>query len=294
MKGLVLALVFPVALCAQSVIKVTDLVKRLQAGNDTTYVLNFWATWCPPCVEELPELDQFGADHKGKLKVLLVSINYKEDLGTKLIPFLQQKNIRSEVCLLDENNFDYFPRQVDPEWNGDIPCTFVLNRQHNFREKYQRKVNALLLDERTKAAAEHRPPSIIKINDLTSRLNAPDTVYVVNFWATWCVPCVKELPEFSRLDSAFAGKKVKVLLVSMDFPEDYEKLMAFVSKKNIRQEVLLLDESNPNYFIPLLDNRWTGALPCTLVISRGKNVSQCFEKPITFELLAGQVSSILK
>ena len=252
-----------------AIVKVTDLVKRITNTSDTTYVVNFWATWCPPCVAELPEIDAFGQEHAGtKVKVILVSINYKEDYESKLLPFLEQKNIRSEVMLLDENNFDYFPRAVDARWNGDIPATLILNNAKKYKEIWQQKVDRNFLEEKTKTASnmssEHKP-AIIKIKNLVDRINSsPDTTFVLNFWATWCGPCVQELPEFGKLEEKYAGQKVKVLLVSMDFVEDYEKkLLPFIQTKNVKPEVVLLDEVNANYFIPLLDNRWTGSLPCT-------------------------------
>src|SRR5471030_2436347 len=76
-------------------------------------------------------------------------------------------------------------------------------------------------------------PAVIKADDLMKRIaNKSDTTYVINFWATWCAPCVKELPAFEKLNENYKDKKVKVLLVSMDFKQDYEKkLIPFVRKK---------------------------------------------------------------
>src|ERR1700739_2398938 len=88
--------------------------------------------------------------------------------------------------------------------------------------------------------------SVIKITDLENRIkNNSDTAYVVNFWATWCVPCVKELPAFDSLNTAYSKKKVKVLLVSLDFKEDLQtKLIPFLISKKIKPEVVLLDETD--------------------------------------------------
>lgn len=134
--------------------------------------------------------------------------------------------------------------------------------------------------------------SIIKINDLETRIhNDSDTTYIVNFWATLCAPCVKELPDFDSINKTYKDKKVKVLLVSMDFKDELKtKLLPFLSKKRIQSEVLLLDESDANYFIPKVSDAWTGALPATLIINQKKKFNHFFEKKLTYEFLKNEIS----
>lgn len=68
-----------------------------------------------------------------------------------------------------------------------------------------------------------------------------DTTYIISFWATWCKPCIKELPYFDSLQTKYAGKKIKVLLVSLDFKKNYEKmLLPYVEKHNVKTQVVLL------------------------------------------------------
>lgn len=135
---------------------------------------------------------------------------------------------------------------------------------------------------------------VLKITDLEKRIkNDSDTTYIVNFWATWCAPCVKELPDFDSISKVYANKKVKVLLVTMDFKEDLEKkVLPFIKSKKIFSEVLLLDEVNGNYFIPKISNAWSGALPATLIINQKKNVNHFFEKKLTFEFLKSELIKI--
>jgi thiol-disulfide isomerase/thioredoxin len=110
-----------------------------------------------------------------------------------------------------------------------------------------------------------------------------DTIYVINFWSTWCAPCVAELHEFNTLEKKFEGKPLKVLLVSIDFPEDYktDKLEAFVHKKHLTPEVVWLNETNPNDYVPAVDNSWQGSIPATLMIYPKKGTREFLEGSIT-------------
>lgn len=99
-------------------------------------------------------------------------------------------------------------------------------------------------------------------------LSDKNTVYVVNFWATWCAPCVKELPHFEQLNSE--NKNVKVVLISLDFKNQFEsKLIPFLKKKSIKSEVIFLSDTDYNSWLPLVDKNWSGSIPATLVIKNG-------------------------
>lgn len=116
----------------------------------------------------------------------------------------------------------------------------------------------------------------VKIDALNTRLkNGGDTIYVVNFWATWCGPCVAELPYFEKLDSVYKDKKVKVILVSTDFRKDIDtRLKPFVEKRKLNSEVNFLDEIYDNEWIPKVDSAWQGNIPATKIYNAktGKTV----------------------
>lgn len=116
----------------------------------------------------------------------------------------------------------------------------------------------------------------VKIDALNTRLkNGGDTIYVVNFWATWCGPCVAELPYFEKLDSVYKDKKVKVILVSTDFRKDIDtRLKPFVEKRKLHSEVDFLDEIYDNEWIPKVDSAWQGNIPATKIYNAktGKTV----------------------
>ncbi|MEO9952979.1 TlpA family protein disulfide reductase [Nonlabens sp.] len=96
-----------------------------------------------------------------------------------------------------------------------------------------------------------------------------DKIHVVNFWAMWCAPCVKELPIFQEYEKNHAD--VELTLVSLDFPEDIEqKLIPFLKKRNIVSTVVLLDDPNANSWIDKIDPNWSGAIPFTIIFNKEK------------------------
>lgn len=109
---------------------------------------------------------------------------------------------------------------------------------------------------------------IIKLGDLEELFSKQDdTVRVFNFWATWCVPCVKELPNFETFNQEIKGTSQLLYLVSLDdLNRSQSKLSNFLKKKNVMSKVMVLDENNPNFYIDRIEPSWTGSIPATLVI----------------------------
>ena len=98
-----------------------------------------------------------------------------------------------------------------------------------------------------------------------------NTIYVVNYWATWCAPCVKELPYFEEIHSNYKDKNVVVILVTLDFAEHLKrKVIPFINEKKLQSRVLLFDDPKANSWIDKIDPSWSGAIPYTSIYFRGE------------------------
>ncbi|MCO6489062.1 MAG: redoxin domain-containing protein [Phaeodactylibacter sp.] len=99
-----------------------------------------------------------------------------------------------------------------------------------------------------------------------------DTTYVINFWATWCKPCVEELPHFEELTRACEGQKVRVILVSLDFPRQFKtKLAPFVGERQLQSTVIALADGRYNDWIDKVSTEWTGAIPATYIYKKDQS-----------------------
>jgi thiol-disulfide isomerase/thioredoxin len=117
-----------------------------------------------------------------------------------------------------------------------------------------------------------------------------DPIQVINFWATWCAPCVKEIPLLEKLNQDRSD--VGVTLVSMDYDLDPnpEKVYKFISRKNIRSKVVILNAGDPNSWISTIDKKWSGALPATLVVNSVTGKRKFWER----ELHEGDLEKLIE
>ena len=134
----------------------------------------------------------------------------------------------------------------------------------------------------------------VDYNGLEKVLNKQDNkTYVVNFWATWCAPCVKELPYFERINKQYKDKNVEVVLVSLDFPKHFDtKLKNFINEKQLQAELYALNDMNSNYWIPKVNKDWSGAIPATLIYNSKKR--EFFEQAFEYEELEKTLNKFLK
>ena len=92
-------------------------------------LLNIWATWCKPCVEEFPELIKLRQTCRDSLvDIVAISVDYPDEVDSKIIPFLDTLGVPFTVFVADFSKPEDFIRSLDPSWSGAVPATFVFDR----------------------------------------------------------------------------------------------------------------------------------------------------------------------
>lgn len=127
----------------------------------------------------------------------------------------------------------------------------------------------------TAFTAQQTEVPTMKYEDLEKRIQKEnEKLLVVNFWATTCAPCVKELPHFMEINHKFRDNpKFKMILVSLDRLVDKERVIKFIKNKNLTAEVILLDDiKRMNTWIPRFEKDWDGNIPVTIFYKNGEKV----------------------
>lgn len=111
-----------------------------------------------------------------------------------------------------------------------------------------------------------------KIEEITSYIQKADHPLIVTFWATWCKPCIEELPLLQEVAQQNRSAKVELVMISLDFPEAYPKdILDFIKKKNIDATFFWLNETDADHFCPVIDKQWQGSIPATLFVNPKNN-----------------------
>ncbi|MDB5226372.1 MAG: TlpA family protein disulfide reductase [Bacteroidota bacterium] len=133
--------------------------------------------------------------------------------------------------------------------------------------------------------------TIVKIEDLKKVYEKPnDTTYIINFFATWCGPCMMEMPVLNEFYRNNKNTSKQLIFVSLDNSKYLKKLPSFIKKLKIEAPVYLLNESSDFSWLPLIDKRWQGSIPATMVVNNKKHIQAFFETPLE----QGQLEFYLK
>ena len=135
----------------------------------------------------------------------------------------------------------------------------------------------------------------VKITDLKNMYSKGDSVFVINFWATFCKPCIEELPYMQSISKKYESSKVKLVMVSLDIPAWYPtRLQTFVRKNNMKGNIAWLDESNADKFCPVIDPQWSGAIPATLIYNAKTGYKKFVEEQYTPESFEAELKKAIK
>lgn len=145
--------------CSQEIPKwkITDVEKYMKGGKDEILVINFWATFCKPCVAEIPSFIKIAKQYKtNKVQLLLVSLDLPSFYPKKVASFAKKNNLVADIVWLDETNADYFCPKIDKSWSGSIPGTLFLNTKTGYRKFFEEEMDALTFENELKKAMDHK------------------------------------------------------------------------------------------------------------------------------------------
>ena len=99
--------------------------------DDRLYIYNFWATWCKPCVAEMPYFEKIQQEYQEQVKLVFVSLDNPKNLEKRVIPFVREKQIEAPVILINEKSLKAeYINSVNKEWGGAIPATLFVRKNN--------------------------------------------------------------------------------------------------------------------------------------------------------------------
>ncbi len=137
------------------------------------------------------------------------------------------------------------------------------------------------------------PPIPVTLESLVDEIGSRDgRIVVVNFWATWCMPCRIEFPELVRFGKEFADQGVDIVFVSTDFESDKQLAEAFLEEQGVPWPSYIRTDVNLE-FIRSFHPEWTGALPATFIFDRDGHLRAFWEGMTSYDELNETVGQML-
>lgn len=134
-----------------------------------------------------------------------------------------------------------------------------------------------------------------KASDFLNYIDTASAPLVINFWATYCAPCIEELPYFHSITEEFSSQGVRLLLVSLDFENMYpDRIRSVANSRGFTAPIVWLDEEKPDVFCPQIDKNWSGSMPATLFYYRKNGYRKFIEAQIKPERLYEAIQTMLQ
>ena len=135
----------------------------------------------------------------------------------------------------------------------------------------------------------------VKVTELSKEIKESKGPLIVNFWATFCVPCIQEMPYFQEMARQYKSQDVSLLFVSLDLKEAYPiKVNETAKKLQLTFPVVWLNETNADYFCPKIDTTWSGGMPSSLFVNNATGYHKFFEDQLSREKLESAIKEMIK
>jgi len=134
----------------------------------------------------------------------------------------------------------------------------------------------------------------VKADTVVKMINESTKPLIINFWATWCRPCVNELTYFEKVVDKFKDKNVELILISVDYPEDYERVVSFVKAKGYKVKAYWLDEQETNVIQTKIDKGFEGVIPASLFVNKATNYRKFHSGQLTENGLKKEIEKLIK
>jgi thiol-disulfide isomerase/thioredoxin len=134
-----------------------------------------------------------------------------------------------------------------------------------------------------------------QIDEIESIIQKSDHPVIISFWATWCAPCVKEIPYFQETVKKYAAQQVELVLVSLDFKESYPRVISsFIKNRSFDATFYWLNETNADQFCPKIDPKWDGGIPATLFVNNKTGYRKFYDRQLTPLQVEAEVKAQVK
>ncbi len=147
----------------------------------------------------------------------------------------------------------------------------------------------------TPAPAATKLPTVVTTDaaGVMSAVRRPGArAVLVNVWATWCDPCVAEMPDLLKFYKAYQARGLRLVLVSADSRNDSEKVARFLGERGV-QFTTYLKTGEDMAFIDAIDKSWDGTLPTSLLFDGSGQRRRLWQGPVTYDALKKELDRVL-
>jgi hypothetical protein len=137
--------------------------------------------------------------------------------------------------------------------------------------------------------------TVVKAPEIIERAKKETGVLVINFWSTWCKPCIEEIPHFIKVYDSLRTNGVRLWLVSQDTKDLYisGKLKNYIANNQgwANAKLFWFNETDADYYCPIIDKKWSGVIPATLILNSETGYRQFYEEAMSAEQLLSAIAN---